>query len=349
MNMRILRVLLILFVALQLTSCDDRLVIVNNSNKTYTNFTIEKQLELKKLVKYKFGDVRQIIVIDSTLILKNHGGQGYNLYNYSLRTLKFSKPYIQRGKDVKQILGLTNIGVYNNSLYLNDFTAKKMMVLNKNNAIRDSSNLEIKEFSFKSTRYYRSLLVDDLQCVCTGSEKSKYKIQIIDLPSGKIIEEFGMLKKRPKKIPLHIIAKASATQTFLRPKRDKIVLAYIHTDVIEIFDINTKKSISLKGPEIFDIEFKNYQNRWFETEKTKVAFIGGSVTNKYIYLLYSGKYFSDETAFKGKFIFVYDWELKPIKRIKLNLEVSHISISNDDKTIYSYDKNRKNIIYAELN
>ena len=339
---------LILFVIFQLTSCMDR-IIINDDNRTYINFPIEKHLELKKLVKYKFGNIRQIIAVDSTLILKNHGGQGYNLYNYSLKTLKFSKPYIKRGKDVKQILGSANIGIFNNSLFLNDFTAKKMMILNKNNMIDDSSNLKIKEFSFKGNRYYRSLLIDKLQSICTGSEKSKFKIQIIDLPTGKIIQEFGMLKKRPNDIPLHIITNASLTETFFNSKRKKIVLAYIHTDVIEIFNIDTKKRISLKGPEFFDIEFKNYQNRWFETEKTRVAFIGGSVTDKFIYLLYSGKYFSHINAFKSKYVFVYDWNLKPIKKIKLNMEVSHISISNDDKTLYSFDEKRKYINYVKLN
>lgn len=346
--MRILKTLLILFITIQLSSCKDK-IIINDSNKTFTNFPIEKQLELKKLVKTKFGNVRQIITIDSTLILKNHGGPGYNLYNYSLKTHTFSKPYIPRGKDLKQVLGLTNIGVYKNSLYLNDFTAKKMMLLNKNNAIKDSSNLDIKEFSFKGNRFYRSILINNLKCVCTGSEKSKYKIQIIDLPTGKIIDEFGRLRNRPKNTPLHIITKASLTQTFTSPNSEKVVLAYIHTDVIEIFDINTKKSISLKGPENFNTEFKNYQNRWFETEKTRVAYIGGSVTDKHIYLLYSGKYFSDKNAYRSKYIFVYDWNLKPIKKIKLNMDVSQISISNDDKTLYSFDKNSKNIIYAKLN
>lgn len=346
--MRILKMLLISFITLQLFSCKDR-IIINSSNKTFTNFPLKKQLNLKKLVKYKFGNVRQIISIDSTLILKNHGGRAYNLYNYSLKTNIFSKPYIQRCKNVGQVLGLTNIGVYKNSLYLNDFTAKKMMVLNKNNAIKDSSNLDIKEFSFTDNRYYRSILIDSLHAICTGSEKSKYKIQIINLPTGKIIDEFGRLNNRPKKIPLHIITKASLTQTFISPNSKKLVLAYIHTDVIEIFDINTKKSISLKGPENFNTEFKNYQNRWFETKKTRVAYIGGAVTKKYIYLLYSGKKFSNLNAYSTKSVFVYDWNLKPIKKIKLNMDVSQISVSNDDKILYSFDKNRKNITYAKLN
>ncbi len=224
-----------------------------------------------------------------------------------------------------------------------------MLLLNKNNTIKDNSNLDIKEFSFKGNRFYRSILIDGLHAICTGSKKSKYKIQIIDLPTSKIIDEFGRLSNRPKNTPLHIITKASLTQTLLSPNNKKIVLAYIHTDVIEIFDINTKKSISLKGPENFNTEFKNFQNRWFENEETRVAFIGGATTNKYIYLLYSGKNFSDEKAFKGSNIFVYDWEMNPVKKIKLNKEVYQICITDDDKTLYSYDEDTSYIVSATIN
>ena len=130
--MKILKTILTLIISLQLYSCKD-IITVNNNKKTFTNFPTEKQLGLTELVKYKYGNIRQIITVDSdsTLILKNYGGKGYHLYNYSLKTNTFSKPYIQRGKNAKQVLGSANIGVYKNSLYLNDYTAKKMMILNK--------------------------------------------------------------------------------------------------------------------------------------------------------------------------------------------------------------------------
>lgn len=346
-----MRTFLIILISLYLSSCEKpNQIIISDNIKTFSQFPKEEKIEFKKLVEFTLGNPRQMITIDSTLILGNYAsGQKYYLHNYSLSTGKFSKPYIRKGRGSNKILGLANMGFYDNYLWLNDFTAKKMMLLDKDKVVKDSLDFNIKEFSFNTNRYYRSILIDDLKCISTGSETSKFKIQIIDLPTGNIIEEFGELKKWNKDLPLHVVTKASLTQTLLKPTNNKIVIAYIHTDIIEIFDLNTKKSISLQGPEEFDLEFKIYNNVWFENEKTRNAFIGGTATNKNIYLLYSGKNFSDENAFKGNYIFVYDWNLNPIKKIKLDIEVYQICITDDDNTLFSYDEKTKHIVYANLN
>lgn len=346
-----MRRFLMILISLFYFSCEkSNQIIISDNIKTFSQFPKEEILELNNLIEYKLGNPRQMIMIDSTLILGNYAsGQEYFLHNYSLNKHEFSKPYISKGRGFKQVMGLINIGVNDKYLWLNDFTAKKMMLIDKDKVFKDSSYFGIKEYSFNESRYFRSILLDDLRCITTGSETSKYKIQIIDLPTGEVYEEFGSLEKWSKEIPLHIVAKASLTQTFLKPTKDKIVLAYIHTDIIEIFDLNTKKSISLQGPEKFDLDFKIYNNVWFENEKTRTAFIGGTVTNKYIYLLYSGKKFTNENAYKGNYIFIYDWNMNPIKKIKLNNEVYEICISDDDKTLYSYNEETGYIVSANIN
>jgi len=100
-----MRLFLILFISLHLTSCEEKIIITDDI-KTFTKFPKEVKIELKKLVKYKFGNIRQIIATDSTLIIKNHdhhGGKNYNLRNYSLRTSKFSTPYLRRVKAQKKL------------------------------------------------------------------------------------------------------------------------------------------------------------------------------------------------------------------------------------------------------
>lgn len=324
-------------------------IIISKDIKTFSQFPKEEKIEFKKLVEFTIGNPRQMITIDSTLILGYYAsGQKYYLVNYSLSKGVFSKPYILKGRGSNKMLGLANMGFNSNYLWLNDFTAKKIMLLNKNKVIKENFDFDIKEFSFNTNRYYRSILIDSLQCISTGSETSKFKVQIIDLSTGKVSKEFGKLKSYPKDLPLPVITQACLTQTLLKPTRDKLVLAYIHTDIIEIFNLNTKKSISLQGPEKFNLDFKTINNTWFENEKTKVAFIGGTVTNQNIYLLYSGKNFSDENAFKGNYIFVYDWDMNPIKKIKLNKEVYQISIS-EDNILYSYDEKSRYIVSAYIN
>ncbi|AMC11875.1 hypothetical protein Lupro_11630 [Lutibacter profundi] len=345
-----MRVFLITIISLCLISCKkSNQIIISNNIKTFSQFPKESKIAFKNLVEFKLGNPRQIKVIDSTLILGNYAsGQEYYLHNYSLSTGKFSIPYIRKGRDKNEIIGLATIGFSDNYLWLNDFTGKKMMLIDKDKVIKDSI-INLAKISFNTNRNYRSILIDNLQIIATGNKKSKFKVQIIDLTTGNINEEFGELKFFSEGLPLDIINQATYSQTLIKPTKDKLVLAYTHTDIIEIFDLKTKKSISLHGPEKFDSTFKIFRNVWFENEKTRVAFIDGTATNKYIYLLYSGKNFSNENAYKGNYLFVYDWDMNPIKKVKLDIEVYQICITNDDKTIYSYDENTKHIVYADIN
>ena len=345
-----MRIVLFLIMSLCLVSCEKQSKIVISDNiKTFLQFPKEEKIEFKNLVEFTFGNPRKMTTIDSTLILGNHAsGQEYYLHNYSLNTNKFSKPYLAKGRGPGEIVGMGAIGFYDNYLWINDFTGKKIMLLDKDKIISESSAIDYIEYSFKKNRYYCINLIDNLQCIGTGSESSKFKIQIIDLPTGEIKEEFGELKSHSKDLPSNVFTMASLTQSFLKPTKDKLVLGYVYTDIIEIFDLNTKKSISLQGPEKFDSHFKIHKNKWVENDQTRVAFIGGTTTNKNIYLLYSGKSFNEEKSFRGKYIYVYDWDMNPIKKITLDKEVYQISISEDDKILYSFDELTGYVVSANI-
>ncbi|WP_425338201.1 BF3164 family lipoprotein [Tamlana crocina] len=288
--------------------------------------------------------------MDSTLIIGSYtSSQKKYLQNYSLSTNKFSNPYLSKGRGPSEIIYMANISLYDNYLGINDARGKKIVILDKNNAILGNSESELITYSFKKNQFYFAILTDDLQCITTGNGTSKFKIQIIDLQTGEIIRDLGKLKSNPNDMPTHIIAQAGLTYPLLKPTRDKLALAYYHTDIIEIFDLNTEKSTSLQGPETFNSDFRIYNNNWLPNDKTKFAFVSGTKTNKYIYLLYSGKNANDKKWNQGNYIFVFDWNLNPIKKIILDKEVSQISISEDDKTLYSFDEYTGYIIQTTIN
>src|SRR5690606_2836991 len=85
------------------------------------------------------------------------------------------------------------------------------------------------------------------------------------------------------------------------------------------------------------------------TEKTRFAFVTGSVTNKYIYLLYSGKLNLVVNPNFGRIIYVYDWDGNPIKEIVLDRDIMSLTVSEDDKTLYAYDPNTGFIMESNIN
>lgn len=345
-----MKTILILITALFIGSCgQEKKIEINENVKTFSQFPKQENLKFKNLIEFRFGKPIKFIVADSTLILANREiGQEHNLFNYSLNKEKYSEPYLNKGRGPGELLGMTNMGINNNDFWINDFSGQKIMIFKKDKIISEGLASHFEEYPFEN-RFYEINLIDNRKCIVTGSEVSKFKLQIIDLPSGKIVDEFGKLKSTSEEYPQRVITKASLAHSLLKQSKDKLILAYIHTDVVELFDLKSKKSISIQGPEMFDSEFIIKEKQWFENDKTRVTFISGTTTNDYIYLLYSGKKFIENNAYTGKCIYVYDWNLNPIKKINLDKEISEIAISNDGKVLYSYDKERAYLVYTIIN
>lgn len=86
------------------------------------------------------------------------------------------------------------------------------------------------------------------------------------------------------------------------------------------------------------------------------GFIAADVTNKYIYSLYSGKVINDSSiaeltkSFLSKYIYVFDWEGKPIKRYELDQEVRSIAVDEKNNILYaaSYQGGEPNLIKYKL-
>ncbi len=71
------------------------------------------------------------------------------------------------------------------------------------------------------------------------------------------------------------------------------------------------------------------------------GFITAAVTEKYIYALYSGKTMNRRTieslsnAFLSEYVYVFDWQGKPVKRYLLDQEVRSIAVDKNDETLYA--------------
>jgi hypothetical protein len=74
---------------------------------------------------------------------------------------------------------------------------------------------------------------------------------------------------------------------------------------------------------------------------SKNGFITADVTNKYIYSLYSGKVINTSSikelsdSFLSKYIYVFDWEGKPVKRYELDQEVRSITVDEKNNILYA--------------
>jgi hypothetical protein len=97
------------------------------------------------------------------------------------------------------------------------------------------------------------------------------------------------------------------------------------------------------APPVGEVVFKVDAYVWATNRKSPACFLGGTSSEKYFYLLYGGKLINEEEFYKGKFIFVFDWNGNKIKMIELDKEVYSITVDKNDREIFAYTTNNETL------
>lgn len=341
-------------IILNLVACNNNSdkVILHENILSFSTFPEEINVTFKELFEYELGNPKVIQLVDSTLIIFNYSKAIESFfYNYDLKSNKLSKGYLNKGRSPNESIGGTCTGIIKNNLWVYDVTLKKIFMIDKTFALND----DFKSFNSYPVKenFYQVALIDSNRYLVCGKNDSKYKIQEIDF-SGKLLNEFGRFQYIPEDMPLDALKDAYHSFFYLKPSGDKIALSYLYTDVLEIY--NTKEptdNIAVQGPSMVDLNFKvakretyNYMEKNNDIKKT---FLAGAVTDEYIYLAYSGLSYAEKDEMDYcKFVFVYDWEGNPVKKLNLDRRISGLAVSKDNKTIYSFDAYRGFIVKAEI-
>lgn len=326
---------------------DIKNIIINKNTKSFSSFPKEERLMFKKLFEFKEALPAILQVIDSTVVMFNvNPSVGFTLFNYSLNDKRISKRYLSRGRGPGEVIGVRNFGINKDYLWVYDVTLKKMLVADKYEILDEDSNVILKDYPIKHG-FYTACLGNNLSYYGVGNESKFNKIEEINLSSDKFIREFGKFESVPSNASVNSVKQVYQSFIYIKPKNDKAVLSYRFTDLIEIYDINTKTSKAIHGPNKPDVNYNLVNGNMHRTDETTHAFIGGATTDEYIYLLYSGKTNNLRNPFYGKSIYVYDWDGNPIKKLSLDREVLCFTVLDDNKTIYAYDPENELIIEAE--
>ena len=233
--------------------CKDEKNILNDKAILFSKFPKEDSISFRNIYEFKEGVAGMFKLVDSTLIIFNVGpNTKYFLYNYSLRSGQLSKGYLSKGKGPGEAIGAGGIGVSWNSLWLYDVSLKKILTIDKTKALANNTFGSFNEHVVKSD-YYMISFEDSLHFFGVGTKNSIFKVQEVDLISGKEIKNYGKFQNITDKIPLKSLKSAYESFIFTKPIGGKVVLAYRYTDAIEIFDKKANTSIVIHGPEGFDV------------------------------------------------------------------------------------------------
>ena len=332
-----------------ITGCESPNSVLNKNFRYFSKFPKKDAIVFKNIYEYKEGIAGMLKLVDSTLIVFNvQPGVNNFLNSYSLKSGILSNGYMNKGRGPGEVMGPRAIGVNGNSLWLQDITTKKVFTIDKRKVINPVIPVSFNEYPIKN-HYYMIDFKDSLHYFGVGSVNSRYKIQKIDLISGKVVNEYGKIEKTPEDLSLQLYKSVYQSFIFTKPTGDKIVLAYRYLDAIEIFNTETKSGVAIYGPERYNVKYEPLPNGMSRTDETRFAFVNGAVTNDYIYLAYSGRTGKSPNPHDGNCIYIYDWDGNPIRKLILNKYIQGMAVSKDNKILYAFDVNTGFLIQATIN
>jgi hypothetical protein len=125
---------------------------------------------------------------------------------------------------------------------------------------------------------------------------------------------------------------------YYNEKSDRIVLFYVYTDLIEIYDSRLRRIARIQGPDRFVPELKERETdgkKQMSTvaHKTKFAYLSGWLTGTEIWTLYYGIVPERGRELQDR-IFVYDYAGKPLRCCHLDYPVSTFCVDEENHVIY---------------
>lgn len=321
--------------------------------KDFEKFPQEVTVNFTNFLKLEGIFIRQLFLNDSSIILLDLNARLNNFfYQYSLSDYRLIRKFIKKGTKFGEALGGFTSGICNNeTIWFHDLSLSRLITVKipSNENKQDSTIVR----QFKLPHFYYSVQMKDTNVIYTsGASHQKSKIQELNLHTLKEKNLFGEFNNCPNKTPYFAWKTANDGFLYIKPTNDKLILAYRFTDKIEIFDLVYNRNLIIFGPSQFEPIFtsSNRQGRdeVFTNEKTKWAFINGYVTNRYIYLLYSGRFNVGSNLDQSNNLHVYDWKGNPIKKIHFPQKISAFTISSNDSVIYAFNPNNNYLLRGVL-
>lgn len=168
--------------------------------------------------------------------------------------------------------------------------------------------------------------------VWNGQEMKGY--QTIDYDS------FDVKKRKRTEIPANDLIKWTYAQGFIETQgNDLAVIASSDQFMLYTFDLTTGKVLNEKR--YSPIQYSNEEFCFLSTNNMQQCILALQVNNKYIVCKVGGYFNAEDKEYEvyKEAIFVFDWDLNPIKRFDLpDLgEKGYFSISNDARSVYFND------------
>lgn len=159
--------------------------------------------------------------------------------------------------------------------------------------------------------------------------------------SGKLIETVGTIPGKDGRTPDVVLQHAYSGPLVANPSRTRLALANRHADRLEIFDASgvEQRTVRVRGGFLpkFVVRSNSQGPSMASGEDTRFAYIDAAATESAIYGLFSGTRRMDRPgrAAFGDIVYVFDWEGRLTRVLKLDALAVAIAVDPDGRTLYA--------------
>ncbi len=306
---------------------------ISKDYETFAEFHTSKKYNINKFTdkKYMMPPIDMEIIDDKYLITEN--GQGVSkpmILIYDLESKIFYKGFGKEGKGPNEFINIRGIFVNNNNLWVYDKTQTKFKIYRIDDILYKSKPEPklIKKLNMNEGWIWKLNIIKN-KIVTTGAFID-YRLVFynFDLEPIKKIGEFPENTSEKNKF-IHF----QTTNIVKNPKKELFSFANLHNDMFEIYNYNGELLKTICGPDIF--KFSWLTGRQFKNTIFTYSRLGA--TSNHIYAVYSGLKMNnkkDWLSVRGKNIFVFDWDGKPVKKIVTDFHILSIIASEKRKELY---------------
>jgi hypothetical protein len=262
---------------------------------------------------------------------------------YDLKNKKKIGDYLPFGNGPNEYLYLRTLQFEDSVMWTFDLKKKQVFQYNLPRLIYDNDNTPLKKITLKSA-CERVLVVND-ELYANSLDYPDSRFSVYD-EKGEFIRNMGELPTTDQKISRFEKVESYLCNMSLNPNDNSIFIAYMSTDLIEIYASDDSLKVRNHGPDHFFSVNKELSNdnlirvRSIPNE-TRDAYFSPVAFEDEIWTIYSGNYFDPQAyySFLNKRIIVFDWDGNPIRQYVTDIPFFALAIDREERYIYALTVN----------
>jgi hypothetical protein len=331
----------ILFLSLIFFSCSD-CKYKNSRTFSLTDIKERKHLTGEIIEIDEIFIPAKLFLKDSLLFTVNHG-QAYFISVFQLQNIKKIGDFIYFGSGPNEVLNVSNLQFRDSLIWLFDQSRQQINKYQLNQFLTKNEIVPCEIIRIEEP--FEKVLITQNKVITNSLHHIRSRFSFYNL-QGNFMENKGELPDVGVQMTDLELYESYFCNMVLNPNNESVFVAYMNTDLIEIYDSNGNLKTRRHGPDHFYSIKKEvssgdeYRVRSIEG-KTRDAYRSPLALEDEIWTIYDGKVFDRKTenSFLCNTIIVFDWNGNPIRQYTTDTSFYSLAIDQKNRVFYGITLN----------